>query len=409
MKILFVTARVPHSSVAGGHALVYQRIKRLTARGHQIGLISLRRPTDDKLPDDDLYSILHEYEEVPAPRRPGFIQRPALLLGSRIPPYFWDYRSEQMMRRVGDLVHASRYDIAVAEFSAMGQYLYQNRYLPAVRKIISCHFSVASAYKSVIKTKGLSAQGLRSRLSVNKLLTYESGMYRGVDRVIVLTAHERYMLLNADPTLRINVIPTGVDADYFRPDDKSNKEHAVVFTGQYEVDSNFDAVKWFVNTTWPLLKARHPELKFYIVGPGARNALEQIARKDPSIIITGGVEDVRPYLHRAKIYVCPVRLGSGLRFKLFEAMASGIPVVTTSLGAEGIPLHNGDNCFIGDKPDIMAQCMGLLLEDESLRQSMARRARVLMEERFSWERGIDLLEKVMQDTFGPHSAPGVGS
>jgi len=399
MKILFVTARIPYSGVAGGHALVYQRIRRLAARGHQIGLVSFVDSGEVTKSDDALFGALIEREFVPSPRRPGFLLRPILLACSGIPPYFWDYRSQVMMRKIGDMVHASSYDLVVAEFSAMGQYLFQNRFLPAVRKITSCHFSVASSYQSVVRTKSLSAQGLRSRLSIQKLLRYELGMYRGMDRVLVLTAHERYNLLSADPTLRINVIPSGVDAEYFRPDDGIEREDAIVFTGQYAVDSNIDAAQWFAATCWPLIRKRHPGVKFYIVGPGAMDALHAIARKDPSIIVTGGVDDIRPYLHRSKIYVCPVRLGSGLRFKLFEAMAAGTPVVTTTLGAEGIPLQNGDNCFMADKPEIMADCISLLLGDDDLRQSIARHARTLVEERFNWDRGIDLLEDVMEDTF----------
>ena len=398
MKILFITARTPHSSIAGGHALVYQRIRRLAARGHQIGLVAFTGG-DPIRPDDDLFQSLTEFAEVPAPKHPGFIRRPLLLACSQIPPYFWDYRSQAMMRKVGDMVHASRYDVVVAEFSAMGQYLYQNPYLPAVRKIISCHFSIATSYQSIVRTKGLSAKGLRSRLSVKKLMTFETGMYRNVDRVIVLTAHERYTLLNADPTLRINVIPTGVDADCFRPDNEGEKEDAIVFTGQYEVDSNYDAVQWFLSSCWPLIKKQHPHLTFYVVGPGARERLQAIARHDPSVVVTGKVDDIRPYLHRAKIYVCPVRLGSGLRFKLFEAMAAGVPVVTTTLGAEGIPFQNGDNCFLADQPEIMAGCIHLLLTDERLRQSIAHQARTLVEERFNWEKGIARLENVIQDTF----------
>jgi len=399
MKILFITARIPYAGVAGGHALVYQRIKRLAKRGHQVGLLSFSRADETTKPDDALFDSLTEFQTIPMPRRAGFIRKSFQSLFSIIPEYFLEYRSAAMMRKAGDMVNDSGYDVVIAEFSAMGQYLHHNPYMPAVRKIISCHFSITGSAQRITRTQGRSIYGFRSSLGLNRLLRYELNMYRGVDRVLVLTAHDRYSMLNADPTLRINVIPVGVDASFFRPDYEHETEEAIVFTGQYEVYSNLDAVQSFVAKCWPILKARRPKLKFYVVGPGAAEALQSIARRDESIIVTGGVNDVRTYMRRAKIFVCPVRLGSGLRFKIFEAMASGLPLVTTTIGAEGIPLQNGDNCFMADKPEIMAECIDLLLSDESLRLSIARQARTLVEERFNWDHGIDLMEEVLSDTF----------
>jgi len=400
MKILFVTARIPYSGVAGGHALVYQRIVRLARRGHQIGLASLVDPGHAINTTDPLFSILIEHATTPAPKPANWLWRYVRSLFSKIPLFFRDVRSPEMMRVVGDMVHQAGYDLVVAEFSAMGQYLYRNPYLPAVRKIISCHFSAATFSSELSHNFHAPGAGSQSRFGTNRLLNYEISTYRSVDRLLVLTAHDRYSLLNTDPTLRVNVIPVGVDTNYFRPStEPPPDEQAIIFTGQYEVYSNIDAVTWFVATCWPILKARRPGLKFYIVGPGAEPVLREIARKEDAIIVTGGVSDIRPYLKRATLFVCPVRLGSGLRFKLLEAMASGLPLITTTLGAEGIPLQNGDNCFLADKPEIMAECIDLLLGDDILRQSIARQARTLVEERFNWDHGMDLLEDVMRDVF----------
>jgi len=399
MKILFITARTPYAGSAGGHVLVYQRIRRLAARGHQVGLLSFSSPGEAVNPADDLFKHLIEHESVPAPRPAGFIRKVIRLFYSNIPPYFWEFRSSDMMKLAGDMVCRSGYDVVIAEFSAMGQYLIRNPYMPAVRKIISCHFGIATSYRSIARTMGMSASGLRSRLNVNHAQRYEIDMYRNVDRVLVLTAHDRYALLNADPTLRINVIPVGVDADYFRPDYDAPPEKALIFTGQYNGYANLDAVQWFVSTCWPALRKKHPDLKFYVVGPGSQAELKSITRRDPSIVVTGEVEDVRPYLKRASVFVCPIRLGSGLRFKVYEAMASGVPVVTTTLGAEGIPLQNGDNCFMADQPEIMTGCIDMLLTDDALRQGIARQARALVVERFDWIHGMKLMERVIQDTF----------
>lgn len=399
MRILFITARIPHAGVAGGHVLVYQRMKRLAANGHQIGLLTFALPGERAASDDDFFRSLVDFRTVPAPPKAGWFRKIIRLLYSSIPPYFWEFRSSEMMKVAGDMVHEGAYDLVIAEFSAMGQYLVRNPYMPAVRKIISCHFGVASSYRSIARTMGLRASGLRSRLNINRAQRYEVGMYRNVDRVIVLTAHDRYNLLSVDPTLRINVIPVGVDARYFLPDDNATRDRSLVFTGQYDSFANVDAVRWFASSCWPLLKKRHPDLKFFVVGPGGQAELKAIARRSADIVVTGEVDDVRPYLHRASVYVCPIRLGAGLRFKLYEAMAAGVPVVTTTLGAEGIPMQNGDTGFMADQPDIMADVIDLLLTDTNLRNTIARQAQSLVEERFDWSIGIRLMEKVIQDTF----------
>ncbi|HMO50906.1 MAG TPA: glycosyltransferase [Kiritimatiellia bacterium] len=399
MKILFITPRIPYASVAGGMSIVHQRIRRLKARGHELGVCSLHTPGEAIVSSDPLFTMLSDFETVPAPRPAPLALRAARLLLSSLPPYVHDYRSRVMMRRVGDRVHEGGYDAVVAEFMAMGQYLYRNPYLPAVRKIISSHFSVTRSFQTMAQTWGMSARGLRMRANIGRVMQYELNMYRSVDRVLVFTAHERYQWLNADPTLRIHVIPCGVDTELFCPNPDQAPEEALVFTGQYDAPSNVDAVQWFLATAWPELKRRRPGLTFYVVGPGGPENLGVAAARADGVVVTGAVEDVRPYLHRAMVYVCPVRQGAGIRFKLFEAMAAGVPLVTTTFGAEGIPLQTGDNCFMADRPEIMVECIDLLLGDESLRQSLARRARALAVERFHWDRGVELLEHVLLDTF----------
>ncbi len=391
MKILFITPHVPHAGVVGGHQLVYQRMRRLSERGHTIGLAAFDSGEDAET-RARLQTELDEVRLIDPPRRhsvPGQLARFAF---SSIPPYFWEYRSDVMMKAVGDMVHEGGYEAVIAEFSAMGQYLFQNPYLPAVLKFISCHFSLGTSYRSFARTMGLSRIGIRSRLAADRMADYESAMFRQADRVLVLTSHERYALQNADPNLQVDVIPCGVDVGYFHPDQTLEKEPAIMFTGQYETLPNLDAVAWFVDRIWPELKKRHPQLRFYVIGPGSEAMLKHIAKKDASIVVTGRVDDIRPYLHRSKVFVCPVRLGSGFHFKNLEAMAAGTPVVTTQLGAEGMPMQNGDNCFIADQPEKMVMAISLLLADDELRAEIAYNARKLVERKFEWNRSIDMLE-----------------
>ena len=308
-------------------------------------------------------------------------------------------QSNAMLRKLGEMVQRSHYDAVIAEFSVMGQYLYRNPYLPAVRRVISCHHSDVATCSMSSSTNRFSPAQLFEWIRMKGLHAYACAMYRSADRVLVLTPRERYSLLKSAPNLRISVIPSGVDTTYFRlpQSDQKPVEQNILFTGHYCDIPNEDAVLWFCQQVWPRLREAHPQLKFYVVGPEPTRAMRDYAAKDPRIIITGMVDDIRTYLAKAQVFVCPVRLGSGMRGKVLEAMAGGVPVVSTSLGVEGIPTQMGNNCFLADTPDIMTQYIMLLLGDEPLRRNIAQQAREMVTERFSWRHSIDSLEKVLRE------------
>lgn len=397
MKILFLSRCVPHHAVTGGHVIVYQRIRRLAARGHQVGLVAFG--DDDERPlAGELKPLLSDLDLLPPPRRGPVVHRVARMFGSPVPTYFHALRSREFMRRVGDVVQQSGYEVVVAEFSAMGQYLYHNPYLPVVRKVISCHFSVAANYQQMANLMKFRPRGILSAISLWRGLgRYEMDMYRSVDRVLVLTAKERMGLLREGAGLRLSVVPAGVDTEYFAPRPDAERDPIVLFSGHFADESNRDAVRWFATHVWPLVRSQHPGVRFMVVGPGVTPLLRDLMRRDPSMVITGEVSDLRPYLHRAQVYVCPVRLGSGMRVKVLEAMAAGVPVVTTTLGAEGIPIQPGDTCLMADQPPMMASYISLLLRDDDLRTRMARQAGQLVSERFAWDRCTDQLEHVLED------------
>ena len=395
MKILFISMRLPHPRVGSGHMIVHQRIQRLAKRGHQVGLVVFEQEDDaDHVPE--IRGVLHELEIVPRPRR-SLGDRVNNFLFSRVPPRFAEYRSDEMRRRVGDMVERTPYDVVVAEFGLMGQYVHWNPYLPAVRKVISVHQCHTLAARKALETLGWSPIAFREWFALQRLQRFELDMYRSADRIVVLTAEARYSVLSYAPDLRVSMIPSGVDTDYYRPGDPAKREHALLFTGYYRDEPNRDAVLWFVHTVWPTLKAQFPELVFYVVGPEPTAAIRELAAKSSGIIVTGEVDDIRPYLNKARVFVCPNRIGSGMRGKILQAMASGVPVVATSLGAEGIPIQMGDTGFLADKPEILAQSIKMLLTDEVLHGGIAQRARAMMVERFSWDQGVRQFENILEE------------
>lgn len=397
MKILLIAPRLPHARVVSGHQIVHRRLAALTRSGHQVGLICFAGDDDDAYLDE-LRPRLVEIERVSAPR--ALLGRSAG--AARWVHYYggaWLFRrrfSRALLRRIGDVVERGRYDVALAEFAFMGQHLHRNPYLPAVRRVVSVHRSPMLETLKLMEVLGDPVRRAALRWAHRGLRRFETDLYRAMDRVLVLSAEERYRMLTLARDLKISVVPGGVDPDYFKISAEP-REQALVTTGDYEDPANTDAVLWFVREVWPPLRKDFSDLLFYVVGPHPPEALLDLPRRDPRIVVSGWVPDVRPYLAKAKVFVCPQRVGSGVRGKLLEAMAMNLPVVTTTLGGEGIPIQTGETGFLADTPELMTQYVRLLLHDVALREAMGQNARRLVVERFSWDRSGDLLERALAD------------
>lgn len=396
MKILFISALFPHPQGISGSSIVYNRMRLLAEQGHQIGLLSFARDDDERCASA-LKPLVSEMELFPDPRSAPSFRRVARSIFSGLPFPFAEARVPAMLRKTGEMVERARYHVAIAEFSVMGQYLYRNPWLPAVRKIVSCHECLSSEYLNAVPFQGWSRKVMMKRAVADYIGRYELDMYHDMDHVIVLTSEERHRLLKRAPGLRISVVPHGVDTAFFAPPEHEQRGENIVFVGYYPNESNRDAVLWFVRAVWPRLKKKHPHLKFYVVGRNPTPAIRELGRRDERIIVTGAVDDIRPYLNISRVFICPIRMGSGFRAKLLEAMAAGVPVVSTSLGAEGICSWSGDAMFLADTPSQMLRNISLLLEDEELRRSMAASARELVTSRFSKEYGVSVLNNLVRD------------
>jgi len=401
MKILFVPKEFPHGKVIGGPIIVYNRIKYLS-RNHQIGLASFIG-NEDRRYLDTLEPYVSELELMPFPPRRNVFRRINDFFFSEVPPYMCNTKSPQMHRVVAEMTQHSGYDVIIAEYSVMGQYLYQNSGInPRTKRIISCHECYTIARNKVRELYGtFSVDGFGAIMDLYRLQAYEFAMYQGVDKVITLTPQEREEILHYAPDLDIEVVPHGVDTDKFIPMPLKDREKSVAFLGNYPHHPNRDAVMYFIKAVWPYLKTALPGIKFYVIGRNPTADILAAADRDQDIVVSGTVEDVRDYLKKAKVFVAPIRLGKGFRGKVLEAMAMGIPVVASSLGAEGIPVQDLNNIAIANDPETFVARVVSLFKDGELYERISRNARALVEDRFSWKRGVEILEAVLEKTIAP--------
>jgi glycosyltransferase involved in cell wall biosynthesis len=208
---------------------------------------------------------------------------------------------------------------------------------------------------------------------------------------------------------RVSAVPTGVDLDYFRPNpggDYTPRE--LVFTGSMDWFPNEDAIVHFAHEVLPRIHKAVPDVTLTIVGRNPPPRVRALAERDPSVRVTGGVPDVRPYLERAALFVVPLRIGGGTRLKIYEAMAMGRPVVSTSIGAEGLPLRDGLDLRLADGDEPFAAAVIELLEQPLKAQMIAMRGAQRVRSEFGWEHAAEAFARVCDEVAGERSERAAG-
>jgi glycosyltransferase involved in cell wall biosynthesis len=219
---------------------------------------------------------------------------------------------------------------------------------------------------------------------------------RLADHVLAVSENDRsYFATYAEPG-KITVIPTGVDTDYFQPAAEAVRNDIMVFTGSMDWLPNEDAIEYFAESILPRIRTEIPTATLRVVGRRPSQRLRALASQTPGLEIVGEVPDIRPHVHNASVFVVPLRIGGGTRIKIFEAMAMGRVVVSTAVGAEGLPVRHNENIILADKPEDFAGQIVELLRNPLLRTRISRAARALVEENYSWRSVARVFDTVFQ-------------
>ena len=245
---------------------------------------------------------------------------------------------------------------------------------------------------------------LRAQLAARRLRSYEVRVCRQFQAVVTVSEHDRRILAYHSRRDHIVAVPNGVDAQYFRPLSKIPSNQAeILFAGSLFWWPNVDAVQHFCTAIFPLIRQDCADTRLSIVGQGAPPSIEWLGAL-PGVTMVGRVEDLRPYYARAAICVVPLRSGSGTRLRILEAMAMAKPVVSTTIGSEGLAAKDGVHLLTADTPEDFARQVVALLRNPSLRRTLGRSARALVEDQYQWSNIVPKLEEVyMRVGQGEHS------
>lgn len=387
LKILWLKTGPLHPLDTGGKLRTFNMLRQLNSR-HEVCFLSFLPPG---LSEDDIrrafeYSSRQCWIKWKETQKGSlkFYFELFLNLFSDLPYVIEKYKSAEMSRKIAEL--EGEFDIVVCDFLT-----------PAVnwisgtqgktKAILFQHNVEALIWKRLAETSGNFVKRWYFTLQWNRLREFEkigSGYFDGV----ICVSEEDRRLMKEDYGLNniLGSVPTGVDVDYFTPKNRAPEKNLIVFVGSMDWMPNIDATHFFVNEIYPKIKKIKPEIKFAIVGRKPVDSIRALGKKDNSIIVTGTVNDVRPWLDRAQAMVVPLRAGGGTRIKIYEAMAQGTPVVSTSIGAEGLEIKHNENILIANSPDEFANAVLKLLDDVNLSEKISKNARELVEKNFSWKK-----------------------
>jgi len=394
LRILIVCAYLPCLGVHSGGNTMFNLIRSLSKR-HRLTVLSFYEREEEK---EEFAPLLSRYcEQLHVIYRGQTFETPNVL-GLKPPEIIHEFYHARMERLVREHLLASRFDVIQCEFLQTGHFASVEPSIPAV---LTNHELLSLSYANRFHALPWTSPGkLRAMISWMRMFNYEEKLLRRFSAVVVLTQTEREFLARYAPNIMVYDHATGVDCDFFYPTNEVSEKDSVIFVGNFRHGPNVGAMSWFLDRVWPTVRASHHDARLYIVGGNPPPNLQQAHGRD-GVVVTGWVEDVRPYLQRSAVFVAPVFEGVGLRGKVLEAWAMRKPVIGTSLSFEGLSPREGRTCFIADDPEQFAARVCELLENEELATKMGTMAREVAVNSFSWDAFGEMYDKIYQDILQP--------
>jgi glycosyltransferase involved in cell wall biosynthesis len=385
LRILFVCSEPPDAPSAGSIIQTYHFL-RLLSSDHEVGVWSYASDDPERM---ELVRARCAYTSFERPRSCHPIRNRLEWITGRDPMARWGYRGEDVLRSL---------DVAIGEFAPDFVQFEQLHVAWPLLKLVHRKrrprliFNAHDAVYVMLERAGASSppkkaiQNLLSSWFCRQVKRVELEISHTADAVFCVSEIDARMLELPSRAKRYFVTPNGVDTEYFQPltSKLPDAPPTLVFVGNLTYGPNSDAIQYYAEQIHPRLRERKPDLRLIVVGP-VPPALER-HRQTRGIVFAGFQRDIRPYFQEADISIVPLRSGSGTRFKILESWAMARPVISTTIGAEGLPYRDGENILVADSPDTFARRVLELLDGRGLASGLVQRGRRIVEEQFSWQR-----------------------
>jgi glycosyltransferase involved in cell wall biosynthesis len=405
-----LTPQLPYPPHQGTSLRNYNILKGISQQ-HQVSLLSFKNPEQDETSIElaPLENLCHQIVSIPKPEQKKQLQRIKNLITEQAPDLAHRLKSAEFNSALKQLLDRSKtgnsFDIVQIEGLEMASSIHTIREIDSTVKVILDNHNAETAlqkraFKTDLKEISRWPAAIYSFLQINKLRKFEFWACQASDWVTVVSEIDRQNILEIVPGISsLDVIPNCIDVEVYKKPRRFDTEtrYDILFCGKMDYRPNIDGVIWFAKNIWPQLKQDRAKTNWAIVGQNPHPKIDWIG-KLPGVTITGRVNEIQPYMWDSKVLIMPLRMGGGTRLKFIEAMSSQLPVVSTTIGAEGFDIQNGVNAILANKPADFAQAIVDLLNDSRKREDLARAALSYVQ-KYDWRRVTPQFDTVYKSLY----------
>ncbi|MFK0731742.1 MAG: glycosyltransferase family 4 protein [Gloeotrichia echinulata HAB0833] len=383
MKILFVTPRFPYPLLRGDQFIPYHRLRILSQR-HEITLLTLYHSAWELENIDRIHPYCKAIYPVHLPKWQSLINVGKGLFSSQLPLQACYYSSNKFQQQLDSILAANNFDILHAFMMRIAPYFHHIHTPKIIELIDSMQLNLERRVALESFPKRLIFQE-----ELRRVIRYERDLSNLFDNLVVVSEKDAQLI----PSQRVKVIPFGIDTEFFSLQQEQPLEPTLIFSGNMSYAPNIHAVRWFVELCLPIIQQTIPDVSLVIAGANPVREVRSLEQK-VGVTVTGFVESMPETLKKAKVAIAPMQSGSGMQSKILEAMASGLPVVTTTLGLGSLSAKPDKEILIADNPEDFAQATITLLQNPMLAGEIRHQARQFVVNKYSWEFSASQVEKI---------------
>jgi polysaccharide biosynthesis protein PslH len=396
VRILYVCHRFPFPPKRGGKIRPFNMIRHLAAT-HDVTVASLARSSEEAREGEGIAPFCSRYvmAKVTAPAQ---VARMLARLPTRTPSSMGFFYSSELARRVRKLLARDRYDLIFVHCSSVAQYVDRVREIPKILDfgdMDSQKWLEYARYKPFPLSTGYWLEG-------KKLEREESRLATRFDMCTATTRAEWETLASYGNRLASDWFPNGVDSTYFTPSAEPYDPNEICFVGRMDYYPNQECMFDFCARTWPRLRQRRPDIKLTIVGADPSPAVQKLGRL-AGVTVTGSVPDVRPFVRRAALMIAPLNIARGTQNKILEAMAMGVPVVTSRVAAGGVDAVAQEHFLVAQSPEEYSAAVLRILDNPAERSRLAHAGRERVLRNHAWSHSMQRLDRVIERCLAQHA------
>ena len=385
MKFLFFANRVPYPPYRGDKLKIFNLARRLS-KSHELHLLTFAQSQEDLTYKEELEKVFTKVHFIYLPKwRSAANCLAALWDGTPLQVLY--FRSAAMRQKLEEVLAADTFDAIHVQHLRMSPYLANHKELP---RILDMPDAFSLYWERRMKAQKNPFKKIFETIEQKRVLKYERIMHK-YNMSLVCSAEDLAYLKEQHSISNINLLPNGVDLDTFKAGGHDySHNHTLLFTGNMDYAPNVDAVQYFVEEVFPIIKQQHPQVKFIIAGQRPVKKVQDLATDD--IQVTGFIKDLAAVYNQASVVVAPLRFGAGTQNKVLEAMAMGVPVVCSNIGFKGLGIESGEGAIMQTDPKLFAQSVIQLLNSQQLREDVGAKGMQVMQSRFGWDSVARTLE-----------------